>query len=227
MRLSKRCITSQRNKLMARYDLGKKYIFISQNYKKGESYSFVYTPWNGDCDLVNEVIVAECIEVHSVPIEYSESMGTGYVFKDQHNRIWHCQYPVAHYGQISDDMDRKLVLHAEGDIEKYQHFLKYRDNEKEKFKTPKFYYYDHEPTLISDFVSNVHRFCIKNAMERRSNDEVRKQCNSLEEYIADMTNLVEKEANCEVIIYYRMISFDNKNTYMFGGPISTKVIFKE
>jgi hypothetical protein len=92
---------------MARFQVGQLIIgysfLIRMNYGKE-----IWTTSNifNHPRLKVRFIVLECIEHHKVPITYADDrMGDGYIFKDQDGNTFNNQYPIASYGQVSDDND--------------------------------------------------------------------------------------------------------------------------
>lgn len=217
---------------MGRFAVGEKTIFIVQSFKRMGDFHFLYEPWS-DKDLNNEIIVATCLSEHDVPVEYYEADGNtakGYIFSDQHGRIWYNQYPKAGYGQIDDSADRMLILHDENisNLDSYKNQVKadFSKSFNDKDLIHDWYFFN-RPVTLGSFVSNVFRFIIRNNETRRSDDYIRMQCNSLESYLGEMISTVEKEANCEILLVSERVKFNDKETVVFFIPPRPHFVWKE
>lgn len=93
-----------------RFEVGQKhpFIFVRFQFSNGRSNNNgliprTYLPWEHKL-LRIDIFELESMEEHQSPVEYSEDGATapGYVLRDQNGKVWHNQYPQAHFGQISD-----------------------------------------------------------------------------------------------------------------------------
>lgn len=105
-----------------RYNVGHTYCFIEVQYeRKEESFFPLYIPGKDELKAIN-LHMATCKEHHKVHEEWDpkkELKCDGYIFETPHStdetktHTWHCQYPQAHYGQMDDSMDYKILLSSE------------------------------------------------------------------------------------------------------------------
>lgn len=106
------------NKIISRYQVGQKLITVCFHFDGKPPMLGVIMPYFYDMKAPTKIdlIRLEVIEEHEVPDAYDPDSGNssvGYVLKDDQGRIWHNQYPLAHYGQLSDEGNRTFSRRAD------------------------------------------------------------------------------------------------------------------
>lgn len=104
-------------KPISRYQVGQKLITVCFHFDGKPPMLGVTMPYLYDMKAPTKIdlIQLEVIEEHNVPNAHAPKDGNyavGYVLKDDHGRIWHNQYPLAYYGQVSDEGNRTFSRHA-------------------------------------------------------------------------------------------------------------------
>lgn len=103
-----------------RFEVGQKHPFIFVRFQFGNGRSnnngltpSTYLPWEHKL-LRIDIFDLESLMEHQSPVEYSEDRtAPGYVLRDSNGKTWHNQYPVAHFGQISDNANWIARRHFE------------------------------------------------------------------------------------------------------------------
>lgn len=103
-----------------RFEVGQKHPFIFVRFQFGNGRNnnnglipSTYMPWEHKL-LRIDIFELESIQEHQSPVEYSDTdTAPGYVLRDQRGKVWHNQYPQAHFGQISDNANWIAHRHFE------------------------------------------------------------------------------------------------------------------
>lgn len=102
-----------------RYTVGQKLVVLFHELEGREHFhNPMYLPWS---DKLKRLHIRTLVvtEHHKVPDAFAkpgvENANDGYLLTDEQGHVWANQYPVASYGQVSDEADRLFRrLHPEG-----------------------------------------------------------------------------------------------------------------
>lgn len=109
---------------MSRFKVNQTYYFI-RNYITNAIGNTYWSTSLASNDTLHEIqiIKAVCESEHTVPVAYSEDRTTtGYLFNVD-GAVYHNQYPVAYYGQMSDVADRTIHRLNESADELFDYLL--------------------------------------------------------------------------------------------------------
>lgn len=99
-----------------RFDLNEKLLTVWFEFEKN-NHGFAM-PYLYNEDPIQKIHLAWLtVEEHHKVKEYYRDTAEcdGFILKDEQGRTWTNQYPVAHYGQLSDDQDRRFHLKLDDD----------------------------------------------------------------------------------------------------------------